>query len=164
MLRTQDGSNYVEGAKVRIKYLFAPEGSAFYLGMNEEIGRVSLRSAPQNWDLEIRPILGYRSGKWNFTVNPILEWPLSGSRRDDIDSVPAVRASYELREKLSLGLEHYSGLGRLDHISPYAQQTRNTYLVVDTEAIGHAIQFGIGKGWNASSDKWTVKAIIGSRF
>ncbi len=163
-LRTQEGTNYVEGAKVRVKYISAPEGSAFYWGLNNEIGRVSLRSAQQNWNLEIRPILGYRSEKWHFTVNPILEWPLSGPRNGDIDFAPAMRLSYEIHETLTFGIEHYAGLGYLSHISPYAQQTQNTYLVMDTEVAGHAIDLGIGKGWNADSDRWTIKGIFSSRF
>ncbi len=163
-LHTQDGTSYVEGAKFRVKYMSAPEGSAFYWGLNNEIGRVSLRSAQQNWNMESRPILGYRGEKWHFVVNPILEWPLSGPRNGDIDFAPALRLSYEVHENLSFGIEHYAGLGYLSHISPYAQQTQNTYLVMDTEVAGHAIDFGIGKGWNADSDRWTIKGIFGTRF
>ncbi len=164
LLSTAEGTNYVEGGKVRIKYLSAPEGSAFYWGMNEEVGRVSLRSAQQNWNVEIRPIFGYRTEKWHVTVNPILEWPFSGPHNGDIDFAPALRISYALRDRLSLGVEHYAGLGYLSHIAPYSQQTQNTYVVVDTEVDGHAIDFGIGKGWNADSDRWTVKGIFGTRF
>jgi hypothetical protein len=114
--------------------------------------------------VEIRPIFGIRTGKWNLTVNPIIGFELSGPNKEIPDFSPAFRASYEVANNLSLGLEHYAGLGKLEHISPYGQQSQDTYIVVDTELAGCAINFGVGKGWNASSDKWTVKAIIGTRF
>lgn len=164
MLMVADGAKYIEGAKVRIKYMAPSEGSPFYWGVNQELGRVSLRSAEQHWNMEIRPILGYRTGNWHFAVNPIIGLELSGANREQPDFSPALRASYELSGSLSLGLEHYAGLGKLEHISPYGQQSQNTYVVVDSEVAGYAMDFGVGKGWNASSDRWTVKAIIGARF
>ncbi len=165
LLQTAGGARYAEGAKVRIKYLAPREDDeSFYWGINQELGWVSLRSAEQHWNVEIRPILGWRTGKWHLTVNPIIGFELNGPNRENPDFSPAMRASYEVAPNLSVGVEHYAGLGKLEHISPYGQQSQNTYLVVDTELAGHAINFGVGKGWNASSDKWTVKAIIGSRF
>lgn len=164
MLQTSGGTRYVEGTKVRAKYMAPNEGDSFYWGINQELGWVSMRSAEQHWNLEIRPIFGYRTGKWNLTVNPIVEFELSGPNRENPDFSPAFRASYALAQNLSLGLEHYAGLGKLEHISPYGQQSQNTYLVVDSEVAGYAINFGVGRGWNGSSDRWTVKAIVGARF
>lgn len=164
LLRVAGGTNYLEGAKVRIKYMAPSDGGPWYWGVNQELGWVSLRSAEQHWNVEIRPILGYKTGNWNLTLNPIIGLELSGPNRENPDFSPAVRASYELSQALSLGVEHYAGLGKLEHISPYGQQSQNTYLVLDTELGGYAINFGVGKGWNASSDKWTVKGIVGARF
>lgn len=164
LLQTSGGARYIEGAKVRIKYMAPHDDDAFYWGINQELGWVSLRSAEQHWNLEIRPILGYRTGKWHFTVNPIIELEFSGPGKENPDFSPAFRASYAVTNNLNLGVEHYAGLGKLEHISPYGQQSQNTYLVADTELAGYAVNFGVGKGWNASSDRWTVKAIIGARF
>lgn len=164
LLQTAGGTRYVEGAKVRIKYMAPHEDDGFYWGVNQELGWVSLRSAEQHWNVEIRPILGWRSGRWHLTVNPIIGFELNGPNGEIPDFSPAMRASYAVSPKLSLGVEHYAGLGKVEHISPYSQQSQNTYLVVDTELADHAINFGVGKGWNAGSDKWTVKAIIGTRF
>ncbi len=164
LLQTAGGARYAEGAKVRIKYLAPHEDNSFYWGINQELGWVSLRSAEQHWNVEIRPIFGWRAGRWHLTINPIIGFELNGPNGEKPDFSPAVRASYEVAPNLSLGMEHYAGLGRLEHISPYGQQSQNTYLVADTEIAGHAINFGVGKGWNGSSDKWTVKAIFGTRF
>jgi hypothetical protein len=164
LLRTGSGANDIEGGKVRVKYMAPSDGGAFYWGINQELGWVSLRSAEQHWNVEIRPILGYRTGCWNLTLNPIIGIELNGPNGEIPDFSPAVRASCALGKTFSLGVEHYAGLGKLEHISPWAQQSQNTYLVMDTELAGYAINFGVGKGWNASSDRWTVKAIIGARF
>ena len=164
LLRVADGTNYAEGAKVRIKYIAPAGDDSFYWGVNEELGRVSLRSAEQHWNLEIRPIMGFRSGKWRFAFNPIIGIEIASPNRNNPDFSPALSANYEVAKNLSLGVEHYAGLGKLEHISPYGQQSQNTYIVVASELGGCAINFGVGRGWNASSDKWTVKAIVGFRF
>jgi hypothetical protein len=165
LLMTQDGTQYVEGAKVRLKYI-APsdENESCYWGINQELGRVSRRSSDQYWGLEIRPIWGCRSGRWHFTVNPILDFSGDHLHLGRPDFVPAWRLSYRLKQDTSLGLEHYSDFGQIDAGSPYRQYPQNTYVVVDTRAGGIFVHFGVGKGWNASSDKWTVKAIAGTRF
>lgn len=162
-LMEANGAKHLEGAKVRIKYLSAPKDSAFYWGANEELGRVSLRSAEDYWNLEVRPIFGYRIAKWHFTLNPVLGFSLSGPNRTGPDFSPAFRIRYEPRENLAFGLEHYAGLGNPFSPSAY-DQTHVTFVVVDSEVAGHAVNFGVGKGANANSDKWTVKAIIGTRF
>lgn len=163
-LRTGDGMGYLEGGKVRAKYLAPSEGQAFYWGINQELGWVSLRSAEQHWNMEIRPILGYRTGHWNLTVNPIVELGLSGPGGPVADFSPAARASYALNPTLSLGVEHYAELGQIPNLEPYGQQSQVTYLVMDAEAGGLAINFGVGRGWTGASDRWTIKSIIGVRW
>lgn len=163
-LRTGNGASFLEGGKVRAKYIAPSEGQAFYWGMNEELGWVSLRSAPQHWNLEVRPILGYRTGNWNLAFNPIVDVGLSGPGGSVADFSPAARASYAVTNTLSLGVEHYAEFGQIPSLLPYDQQSQVTYLVMDVEAAGLAINFGIGRGWNASSDHWIAKTIIGTRF
>jgi len=162
-LREANGGRHLEGVKLRLKYVSAPKDSVFYWGCNEELGRVSLRSSDQHWNLEVRPIFGYHMEKWHFTVNPALGVPLTGPG-GSVDFSPSLRVRYELREDFAFGVEHYAGLGNPFNPSPYDKQTQNTYVVVDSEVAGHAVNFGIGRGWNANSDKWTVKAIIGTVF
>jgi hypothetical protein len=160
LLETQDNSTYIEGFKGRLKYLSLKEGSPYYWGLNGELGRVSLRSEPQNWNFELRPILGYHGEKWQFVFNPILDFALSGDFSRVPGFAPAVRVVYSIREDFDIGLEHYAELGKMNNISPRAEQGQNTYAVLDTKVAGHELNFGVGKGWNAASDKWTVKAIV----
>ncbi len=164
VLRKPDGVTYIEGSKVRMKYI-APHGEqGFYWGTNEELGRMSSRSSEANWNLEVRPIFGYRTHGWNLTANPIIELPLSGAEAGSPDFTPAFRAIYELRESFRMGLEHYADLGKTPGFEPYARQGRVSYVVAETEVGRYAVHLGVGKGWNAASDKWTVKGIVGARF
>lgn len=168
MLQTADNNTYIEGAKVRAKYIPAHADSPFYWGINGELGRTSLRSNETNWNFELRPILGYRNGNWHFTVNPILDFELGQASpstapnpaRNAPEFAPAFRAVYSLGNDLDFGLEHYSELGNLNNILPYGQQGHVTFAVVDTQILGHDINFGVGRGNTSVSDPWTVKAII----
>jgi hypothetical protein len=160
LLRESNGNTHLEGAKLRLKYVSAPKDSAFYWGLNGELGVVSVRSADHSWNTELRPILGYRGEKWHFTLNPIVGWTLASGQSRVPDFSPAFRASYALKEDLSVSLEHYADLGKLNNILPGDQQGHTTYAVVDTTIAGYDLNFGIGRG-NANADKWTVKAIIG---
>ena len=52
--------------------------------------------------------------------------------------------------------ECYAELGRLSNFAPQSQQSHTLFLVVDT----HRFNFGVGRGLNGASDRWTVKGII----
>lgn len=160
MLRTADNTSYVEGGKIRAKYIPAHGESPYYWGINGELGRTSLRSNPENWNFELRPIFGYRIDKWHLTANPVLDFALEGQHSGIPGFAPSFKAGYALKEDLSIGLEHYADLGKVNGILPGGQQTHNTYVAIDTAIIGHGVNFGIGRGTTSNSDKWTIKAII----
>ena len=95
-LRTGDGRRYLEGGKVHVKYMAPNAGRAFYWGVNQEMGWVSLRSEQQHWNLEVRPILGYRTAHWNLAFNPAVEFGLSAPGGPVVEFSPSARASYAL--------------------------------------------------------------------
>jgi hypothetical protein len=149
---------YWEGAKLRMKYLADHQDLGFYWGINFELGRVSRRTEAQNWNLEVRPIIGYRTfdGKWNLTVNPIMGIALSGN--DQTPSFePAFKVSRKVNDKTWLNLENYSDFGAIDQIR---NNTQTTYVSVDTEILGHEMNLGVGHGWNNEADDWTLKGIF----
>ena len=51
-------------------------------------------------------------------------------------------------------------LGKLAHFSPQAEQAHTLYLAVDVDRGPVGFNFGIGRGLNSATDKWTVKAIF----
>lgn len=157
-------SAHLEGAKVRLKYLELPEGNGYYWGVNFEVGRLSLRTVEQHWNHEIRPIIGYRDGGWNFAFNPRLSGPLSGGASRVPEFNPCFRIIRDVGENWAIGVEHYSEFGPVNHFLPASERSHNTYLVFEGKAGETDINFGIGKGWTGPSDRVVIKAIFGFHF
>lgn len=165
MVRTPGEDPELLGAKMRAKYLDVNAGSPWYWGVNFELGRVSRTMDDAHWGLEVRPIIGYRAGRLTVSLNPILEWALSGSPADAAPTfAPAAKVAWRVVGDWRVGLEHYAGIGPLDDPAPARDREQRTFLAVDGE-IGHTeFNFGIGRGWSGGSDTWTVKAIVGLEF
>lgn len=160
VIRAASGDWTLEGSKVRLKYMADNPEQGYYWGVNGELGFSSHRTEEHNWNLELRPIVGYKTENWNLTLNPILGSALSGNAHTP-DFSPAVKVSRRLSEKNWLNLEHYSEFGTVDHMRSLVQET---YLTMDTEVSGHDINFGVGHGWTAGSNDWTLKAIFSLPF
>jgi hypothetical protein len=161
MIKASGSGASVEGVKGRVKYLVASDDAPFYWGVNFELGRVALHTESSHWNAELRPILGYRSGNWEFIANPILGSALSDGASRVPEFEPAFKIAYELGENRSVGLEHYSALGPVNNFAPSAQREQSLFLVFDGKLGGTEVNFGVGRGWGASPDKWVVKAILG---
>lgn len=155
---------HVEGGKVRLKYLDAPEGQAFYWGVNVELGRLALRTVEQHWNAEIRPILGYRKGDWHLTLNPRLGMALSDGASRVPDFSPCFRIMRKLTEDWAVGMEHYSEFGPVNNFLHASERAQNTYLVIDGRVANMDFNVGVGKGWTEPSDRVVFKAILGFNF
>lgn len=160
VIRAASGDWHVEGAKVRLKYMADNPEQGFYWGINGELGASSHRTEESNWNLEIRPIIGYKTENWNLTLNPILGLALSGNTHTP-DFSPALKVSRKVAEKTWINVEHYSEFGAVNDMRSLVQET---YLTMDTEVFGHDINVGIGHGWTAGSNDWTLKAIFNLPF
>jgi hypothetical protein len=157
-----DGNFYGNGAKLRVKYI-APAGGAFFWGLNAEIGRTSKRVTESATNVEVRPIVGWRGGKWIVAFNPILEVALSGNSREPVFA-PALKIARTVREGLQLGIETYSDTGPLHHSPSFNQQDHFVYAVADLQKGAFDLNFGIGRGLTGASEKWVAKMIIGIPF
>ena len=154
-IRDANGNWFIEGAKLRLKYIGDNREQGLYWGVNEELGAVSKRTSEQRWNLEIRPIIGFKSESWNFTANPIIGFTLSGNAHVPGFS-PAFKVSRKVTEKTALNIEHYVDLGNINKMSNQGQET---YLTSDTEIFEHDLNVGVGRGW-AGANNWTIKAIF----
>ena len=161
MIKAVGSSATIEGVKGRVKYLVASDDAPFYWGVNFELGRVSLRTESSHWNAEVRPIVGYRAGRWEFIMNPILGVALSDGASRVPEFEPAFKVGYELGEGKAIGFEHYWAMGPVNNFLPASQQEHASFLVFDGKIGGTELNFGIGRGWQASPDKWVVKAILG---
>jgi hypothetical protein len=157
-----DGSAYMDGARLRVKYLAAVESTKpFFYGVNLEAGYVPLRVSEDRYIAELRGILGYRNGPWLLAVNPIFGFALSGPNKSSTPDLDLnFKVARELNDEWAIGFEHYAGFGRINKMPNSSQQDHVLYFVVDFERKGFGVNFGIGRGLTNASDDWVVKAIV----
>lgn len=156
VLRDANGNWYSELARVRLKYIGDNREQGFYWGINFELGPSTTRTSEERWNLETRPIIGYKTDDWNLTVNPIVGLTLSGNSHVPGFS-PAFKVSRKATENTWLNVEHYADFGATNQMKSISQET---YLTADTEIFGHGVNIGVGHGWTGESNDWTIKGIF----
>ena len=112
------------------------------------------------WNLEIRPIVGWRKGDYEFIINPIVDMGF-GQNGESIFA-PCARLARNLGENLAVGLEYYTDLGPLQNFSTFNEQQHNLYAVVDFKIGRFAVNAGVGYGLTPGSDRLMYKMIIGT--
>ena len=148
------GSVTNEGYRAELQYI-APhdDESGIYWGINIEIARASRVHEPEFWNLEVIPIIGWRSGRWHLVANPGFERPVSGADRT-ATATPAEKIAYRAWGKNDFGLEYYRDNA----------DSHTLYLAWDGKLGKSDINVGIGKGTGSASDRWVVKAIYEFAF
>lgn len=156
------GNAYMDGARLRLKYLAPAEGTRpFFYGANVEVGYVPLRTSEDRYKAELRGILGHRNGPWLLALNPILGWALSGPEKSSTPELDLnFKVGREINDDWAVGFEHYAGFGRINKMPNSSQQDQVFYFVTDFEHKGFGVNFGIGKGLTHASDTWVIKAIV----
>lgn len=160
----ESGSAFMDGGKLRIKYLLDTEAtkSPYFYGLNFELARSGIRVSPSKWHGELRGIIGTRQGDWLLAINPILGWPMSSSvSGSTVDLDVATKVSKEVGHGFALGVEHYSEYGPVGHIQRGSAAGQNTFAVLDYEGKGWDMNVGVGHGWTGVSDRRVFKLIFG---
>jgi hypothetical protein len=158
-VRSGDGTGYFAGPRLRLKWipLSPAEGNAgYFAGINWEFSFVERKFEEARRTAELRPILGYRDADWLLSFNPIIDVDLAGSQSGMPMFAPALKVARSVSDRTFVGAEYYAELGRLSDFAPQSQQSHTLFLVVDTQRLN----FGIGRGLNGATDRWTVKAIV----
>ena len=167
-VRDADGSFSASGVKLRLKWLPlkpAEDNPGWYAGVNWEVARIDKRYSDSPMTTEVRTIIGYRADQWLLGVNPILSWDLSpGYRNGGPDMVLGFKGVHDVAEGIALGLEYYSGIGKLSHPLPHSLQEHTIYAVMDFDRKPFDFNLGIGRGLTGATDQWTVKAIFNVPF
>lgn len=157
------GQSYYAGPKFRAKWMPIQPGEdgGYFAGINWELATVKKSFEEARNGMEFRPILGYRDHDWLLVANPVTSYDITkGYRQGGMNFSPAVKVSRTVAEGIAGGFEYYAELGKLAHFSPRAEQAHTLYLAMDVDRGPIGINFGIGRGLNAATDKWTVKAIL----
>jgi hypothetical protein len=149
----------------KIRNLFVTPNAAkreFFYGVNFEISYATPRFSETKWNLEIRPIIGWRKNNIEFIINPIVD--VAFGANGDATFAPAMRLARNFGENFALGIEYYTGLGPLQNILSFNDQQHNVYAVTDFKIGRWDVNAGIGYGLTQASDRWMVKMIIGTEL
>jgi hypothetical protein len=107
----QNLTPYSNAAKIRQLFVIpnAAEREFFY-GVNFEFSYAMPQFLDTRWLIEIRPIVGWRKGDYEFIINPIVDFGIG--QNGGADFAPAARFARNLGENLAVGFEYYTDLGR----------------------------------------------------
>ena len=140
------------------------DDDGLFAGSLVEAGRLPRTISTNNLDGEVKLLLGYRSGRWTVATNPEIGFKVSGDGPSAPDLSTKIKLAYKAAASYSLGLEYYGDLGQLRHIGPLSQQSQQLFAVVDFKHKGWTFNVGAGRGLNAFSEPWVIKAIFGFPF
>lgn len=153
-----DGGVQLDGFKLRA--LFAEPHVAertFFYGVNFEFSVNSKHWDTHTYTSEIRPIVGWRLGKVDVILNPNLDGAFDGLSR--LDFAPESRIAYNISKVWAVAAEEYDDFGPLRHFYGH-QQTHELFGVVDWSGKPVNVEFGVGFGLNAATDRLTLKLIL----
>jgi hypothetical protein len=157
---TRSGQAVLDGAKLRALFAVPHAGSRrFFYGVNFELSRNSRVWDQSRFGGEIRPIVGVRSGLWDFIANPILDTSFDGLSH--LDFAPAMRVAYNRGRNWAGAIEYYGDFGEIDH---FVEGERTIFAVADRTGGFLDVEAGIGFGFTSASDKVVLKTIVSHTF
>jgi len=152
-----------DGFKIRTLFVspHAGERSLFY-GVNFEGSYTTPSFSQSRYAFEIRPIIGVRNADWEFIVNPIVDFGVGQS--GEADFAPAARLARQLAHDVFVGLEYYGDYGKVGNFLPIKEQQHQLFAVTDFKVGMIDVEFGLGYGLTAGSDRLVAKTILGYAF
>jgi hypothetical protein len=148
---------------IKIRQLFVIPNAAereFFYGVNFEFSYAMPQFLDTRWLIEMRPIVGWRKGDYEFIINPIVDFGIG--QNGGADFAPAARFARNLGENFAVGFEYYTDLGRPQDRLPFNEQQHNLYAVVDFKIGRFDVNAGVGYGLTHGSDRLMAKMIIGT--
>jgi hypothetical protein len=130
----------------------------FFYGINFEFSYSARHWDPKIYSSEIRPIIGWHLGKFDFIVNPIFDNSWKGF--NNLDFVPATRIAYNLSQSWAVAVEEYADFGMVKHFLPADQQSQQLFGVIDYKGEPFNIEVGLGFGLTSASDRLVAKVML----
>jgi hypothetical protein len=157
-LSNNDGP-VLNGFKVRELFVVphAAEQPFFY-GINFEFSYNAKHWDPDRYTSEIRPIIGWHLGKFDFIVNPIFDNSWKGF--NNLDFAPSIRLAYNLSKTWGVAVERCSDFGVIKHFLAPDQQSQQLFAVVDYKGEPINVEAGLGVGLTPASDGLVVKLML----
>jgi hypothetical protein len=154
-----NGKAQLDGFKLRALFVEPnAAGRSFFYGVNFEFSFNSKHWDPSPYTSEIRPIVGWRFGKVDFIVNPILDNSYKGFSR--LDFAPETRLAYNINDLWAVAAEEYDDFGQLRAFEPARRQTHELFGVIDFNGKPVNVEVGAGFGLTPATDRFTLKLIL----
>ena len=157
----KDGHFLSNGFKIRELFV-SPHADKrdFFYGVNFEFSYLTPKFSETRFGSEIRPIIGFRRGEYELILNPIVD--IGFGTNGEIEFAPAARVARKFGDDLAFGVEYYTDLGPFRRFLPLSEQQHTIYGVIDFKIGRFDIDFGLGYGLTAGSDKFIAKLILGT--
>jgi hypothetical protein len=136
------------------------------VSISTEFGYQRRSYSTDTWTWEIRPIVDKQLGRWYMAVNPALERSFHGLEVSrGVTFSPAVKASYDVTKKVTLGFEYYGAVGPITGFDAVRDQQQAIMPALDLN-LGPNWEFNLaaGLGVTQGTDRLLVKMIIGRRL
>lgn len=159
----RDGHFRLDSAKLRV--LFAEphaEDKSFIYAVNFELSYNARHWETTRFSAEMRPIIGFRFGPVDLIFNPIIDFSFTGI--GSMDFAPVERLAYNFSPTWAVAVEHYADYGEVRHFESWSNQEQAVFAVVDYSGAPADIEFGIGHGFTAATDKLVVKLMLSRSF
>ena len=136
------------------------------VSISTEVGYQRAIFSPDTWTWEIRPIIDKTFGRWYVAINPALERTWHGPDvNKGLDFAPAGKVGYDFTKKINAGIEYYGDYGRFSQPGSLRDQQQQIFIATDLNfSPKWEINFGVGYGPTAATDRLLVKGIVGRRF
>lgn len=161
---TNRGNPQLDGAKFRTLWVVPhARQREFFYGVNFEFSYNLHQWEQTRTALEMRPIAGLHEGRWDFIVNPIIDYDFKGI--GGARFAPAERIAYNASRRWAFGLEHYSDLGPLQGFDAVPQQYHTLFAVTDYNLDeANSLEFGVGHGFTSAAEDVILKVILNHDF
>ena len=130
----------------------------FFYGINFEFSYNARHWDPSMYSSEIRTIIGWHLGKFDFIVNPIFDNSRKGF--NNLDFAPAVRIAYNFSQTWAVAVEEYADYGPIKHFLSANQQSQQLFGVIDYKGEPFNVEAGLGFGLTPGSDRLVAKIML----
>ncbi len=136
------------------------------VALSTELEYDSPQYSADTWTWEIRPVIEKAIGRWYLSVNPTLERTLLGAGVvNGLQFSPSAKATFDITDLVSGGVEYYGAYGRIGGFAPPASRLQQFFGVADVHVSPlWEINCGLGTGTTPATSHLVAKLILGRRF
>src|SRR5882724_1124285 len=103
------------------------------VSLSAEVGYLRREFSESSWDMELRPIVDWRSGKFYVSLNPVFDRNLrlydTGTTR--FVFAPSAKISYDVTRQMTFGVEYYGSMGPVENFDGIHAQQHQLYPALD---------------------------------